>query len=113
MKTFLRILSFGNKVRSRLALFFIYSILGIIFGAFNIVLLIPMLQVLFKQDSNAINIPVIPNFSFSSDYLIQVFNHFFLTIVRDNGRPDALLFVCALIVVCVVLANIFRYLERV
>ncbi|HMI67184.1 MAG TPA: hypothetical protein VK517_14160, partial [Cyclobacteriaceae bacterium] len=98
MKTFLRILSFANDLVPRLVLFFTYSILGIIFGAFNIVLVIPMLQVLFNQTGNVINVEPVPDFSFSSDYLIKVFNHYFLTIVRDNGQQDALLFVCALIV---------------
>ncbi|HRI79368.1 MAG TPA: ABC transporter ATP-binding protein [Cyclobacteriaceae bacterium] len=113
MKTFLRILSYANKLQSRLVLFFVYSILGIIFGAFNIVLVIPMLKVLFKQGTGVVEVPVIPGFSFSSQYIIDVFNHYFLTIIRDNGRLDALLFVCALIVICVILANVFRYLERV
>jgi len=112
MKTFLRILSFANDLVPRLVLFFTYSILGIIFGAFNIVLVIPMLQVLFNQTGNVINVEPVPDFSFSSDYLIKVFNHYFLTIVRDNGQQDALLFVCALIVACVILANLFRYFER-
>lgn len=96
-----------------MVLFFVYSILGIIFGAFNIVLVIPMLKVLFKQGTGVVEVPVIPGFSFSSQYIIDVFNHYFLTIIRDNGRLDALLFVCALIVICVILANVFRYLERV
>ena len=113
MKTFFRILSYANHLKSRLVLFFVYSILGIIFGAFNIVLVIPMLQILFKQGVNAVEVPAMPGFSFSSKYIIDVFNHYFLTVVRDYGRLDALLFVCALIVVCVVLANIFRYLERI
>ena len=113
MKTFFRILSFANSLRSRLVLFFAYSILGIIFGAFNIVLVIPMLQVLFKQGSRDVEVPALPGFSFSSDYLIRMFNHFFLAVVRDHGRLDALLFVCALIVLCVVLANLFRYAERI
>ncbi len=113
MKTFYRILSYADHLKSRLVLFFIYSILGIIFGAFNIVLVIPMLQVLFKKGVNAIKVPAMPEFSFSSQYVIDVFNHFFLSIVSEHGRLDALLFICALIVACVVLANIFRYLERV
>lgn len=113
MKTFFRILSYADHLKSRLVLFFIYSILGIIFGAFNIILVIPMLQILFKQGIKAVEVPLMPGFSFSSQYIIDVFNHYFLSIVRDYGRLDALLFICALIVVCVVLANIFRYLERV
>lgn len=112
MKTFLRILSFANQLTLRMVLFFFYSILGIIFGAFNIVLVIPMLQVLFKQGT-VVDVPALPALSLSPNFLIQVFNHFFLGIIRDYGRLDALLFVCGLIVICVVLANMFRYLERV
>jgi ATP-binding cassette, subfamily B, bacterial MsbA len=112
MKTFLRILSYADQLVPRLIFFFAYSVLGIIFGAFNIVLVIPMLQVLFKQ-TNVTAIPAFPDFTFTSDFLVQVFNHFFLQIIHDYGRQDALLFVCALIVACVILANIFRYLERV
>jgi ATP-binding cassette, subfamily B, bacterial MsbA len=112
MKIFLRILSYANRLPRRLALFFFYSILGIVFGAFNIVLLIPMLSVLFDR-TKAVKIPPIPDFSLSINFVTDVFYHYFLTIVRDHGKLDALMFVCALIVICVVLANLFRYLERV
>ncbi len=96
----------------RLIWFFIFSVLGIIFGAFNIVLVIPMLQVLFSRNINE-PIPALPDFSISSDYLVGVFNHYFRQIIQDNGSLNALLFVCALIVLCVILANVFRFLERV
>jgi len=113
MNSFLRILSYANKLRTRLVFFFGYSILGIIFGAFNIVLVMPMLDVLFKETKNVPKIPPIPAFEFSTDYVIGVFNHYFIQIVVNNGALNSLLFVCALIVVCVILANLFRYLERV
>ncbi|MEJ0056713.1 MAG: ABC transporter transmembrane domain-containing protein [Bacteroidota bacterium] len=113
MKIFFRILSYARNIGQKLALFFTFSILGIIFGAFNIVLVVPMLDVLFKQDTTVLVVPEIPSFSFSPDYIVTVFNHFFFGIIRDRGQLDALLFVCALIVACVILANVFRYLERV
>ncbi len=112
MKIFFRILSYARNIKQKLALFFTFSILGIIFGAFNIVLVIPMLTVLFKKGSGSV-VPPIPSFSFSTDYIIQVFQHYFLGIIRDNGRVDALLFVIALIVVSIIFANFFRYMERV
>lgn len=112
MKIFFRILSYANKLPSRLVFFFIYSILGILFGAFNIVLLIPMLSVLFDRTS-ASAIPDLPDFELSTDFIKNLFNHYFLSIVKNYGRLDALIFVCLLIVACVVLANLFRYLERV
>lgn len=113
MKVFARILSFANRLRLRLPLFFFYSILGIIFGAFNIVLVIPMLKVLFDKSGGAVVVPPIPPMDLSTEYITGVFNHYFLFIIQDYGRLNALLFVCGLIVVCVVLANVFRYLERV
>jgi len=103
---------YANRLPRRLAFFFLYSILGIIFGALNIILVIPMLRVLFDRTTGAV-IPEIPDFELSIKYIETIFNHFFLTIIRDNGKLNALLFVCALIVICVLFANLFRYLERV
>ncbi len=113
MKVFFRVLNYANRLPRRLAFFFLYSILGIIFGAFNIVLVMPMLDVLFKQKENVLIVPPVPSFEFSSDYIVKVFNHYFTEIVVNYGPLNSLLFVCALIVVCVILANLFRYLERV
>ncbi len=113
MKVFLRILSYANRMRVRLPLFFFYSILGIIFGAFNIVLVIPMLNVLFDKTGVAESVPAMPDFSLSTGYVTGVFNHHFLGIVHDYGKLNALLFVCGLIVGCVIMANLFRYLERI
>ena len=112
MKTFLRILNYTPKIKLRLVWFFLLSILGIIFGAFNIVLVIPMLSVLFNTD-NKMEIPPVPEFSISADYITGIFNHYFYTVIHENGSLNALLFVCALIVACVFLANVFRFLERV
>lgn len=103
---------YANRLPRRLAFFFLYSILGIIFGALNIILVIPMLRVLFDRTTGAV-IPEIPDFELSIKYIETIFNHFFLTIIRDSGKLNALLFVCALIVICVLFANLFRYLERV
>ena len=113
MKIFFRVLSYAPNFGPQLVLFFLYSILGIIFGAFNIVLAMPLLSVLFKAKSQPVDIPPVPDFSLSVDYLVQTFNHYFIRIIVDYGPLDALLFVCALIMICVILANTFRYLERV
>lgn len=112
MNTFIRILSYSNQVVSRLVLFFVYSVFGVIFGLFNIILIIPMMSVLFDR-TKAIKVPEIPDFSMSMDYVKDIFYHYFLQIVQNYGKLDALLFVCAMIVGSVFLANVFRYLERV
>ncbi len=112
MKTFIRILNFTPHIVSRLVWFFSFSILGILFGAFNMVLVIPMLSVLFNSE-HAESVPPVPEFTFSADYITGIFNHYFLKIIEDQGRLQALLFVCALIVLCIFVANVFRFLERV
>ncbi len=113
MKVFFRVLSYADRLPRRLTFFFLYSILGIIFGAFNILLVMPMLDVLFKQTGNPTTIPAIPPFEFSFDFITGLFNHYFTAILKQQGPLNSLLFVCALIMVCVILANLFRYLERV
>ena len=113
MRIFQRILSFANRLQVRLPLFFFYSIMGIIFGAFNIVLVIPMLNVLFDRNVTETTVPPIPGFSFDTKYITGVFDHYYRLVIHDYGKLNALLFVCGLIVICVVLANLFRFLERV
>ncbi len=112
MNNFIRVLSYAHNIVPKLTQFFIYSILGVVFGVFNILLVIPMLSILFDT-TKALAVPEMPEFSFSSAYVKEAFYHHFLQIVNDQGKLNALLFVCALIVGCVFLANIFRYLERV
>lgn len=113
MKIFRRILSFSSRLNLRLPLFFFYALLGIVFGAFNIVLVIPMLSVLFDKSGGNLLVPPVPDFSFSTAWVTGLFEHYFRLVIQDYGKLNALLFVCTLIVVCVVLANIFRFLERV
>ena len=113
MDLLIRILSYSRNLTPRLVLFFIFMVLGIIFGAFNLVLIIPMLEVLFQGGDAAVNVPPLPEFSISSDYVLGLFNHYFMLVIDQYGAREALLFICGLIVLCVLLANTFRYLERV
>jgi len=77
------------------------------------VLVGPLLQVLFDRTKPVVVPPPLPEFSLSTDYIKGAFDHYFLGVVLEKGPHNALLFVCGLIVVCVVMANLFRYLERV
>ena len=113
MEIFIRILSYADFIIRRLVFFFLYSILGTIFSVFNIVLVIPMLKLLFSQSKSAIDVPPIPEFNFSPDYIIGLFNHYNLLVIRDYGQLNALLFICSLIVTSMIIGNLFRFLERV
>lgn len=112
MKTFFRILNYAPNLKIRFMWFFIFSTAGVIFTATTLVAVIPLLDVLFNQVETAV-IPAIPEkFSLTKDYFIDLFQHHFLRIIRENGKADALLFICAFIACTMFVGNSFRYLER-
>lgn len=111
MSIYLRILRYAPNLTPRLIQFFLYSVLAVLFSASYLGLVMPMLEVLF-DDKSADVIPPLPEFSFTFDFAKTYFRHHFVRIMVDYGRMDALLFVCVSIVICVFLANLFRYAER-
>ncbi len=113
MDIFFRILKYADFIVRRLGFFFLYAVLGSVFSVFNIVLFIPMLKLLFSQGKELIEVPPIPKFELSVDYVTKAFDHYNLIVIRDYGQLNALLFVCSLIVVSMIIGNLFRFLERV
>jgi ATP-binding cassette, subfamily B, bacterial MsbA len=113
MEVYLRILRYAPNLLPRLIQFLVYSVLGILFSVVNIALVIPMLNMLFGYSEGKTQaVTKLPDFSFSVDYLLDTFNYYFISIVRDRGPVDALLFICVSIIVSMIFTNLFRYLER-
>lgn len=113
MKIYLRILRYAPRLYSRLVQFLVYALLGIVFSVSYMGLAIPMLNVLFGYaEKHTVVVDSLPAFSFSIDYVLGVFNYYFNIVIRDYGPLNALLFICASIIVNVLLSNLFRYLER-
>src|SRR6478736_6856726 len=113
MKDFFRILSYSNKLTSRLIQFFGFSILGTVFSAVTLLVAIPMLDILFDKVQSSTVTPPLPDFEFSANYIKTLFKHYFITIINEYGKTDALLFICACITSSALLGNVFRYMERV
>src|SRR6188768_551932 len=114
MKTYLRILSYATNLVPRLIQFLIFSVLGTIFSVTNIALVVPLFGMLYQnRHNNAIEVPAhLPDFAFSVNYVVDVFNFYFLRVLRDNGPTNALLFICVLVIISILLKNIFQYIER-
>lgn len=112
MKTYWRLLSFARPLKKFVVPFFFTSLLASIFGILNFTLLIPLLKVLFKQGETArvAASAVPPQPRASVDYLIEVFNYHFQSILHTYGEWGALKFVCVIIIASVMLSNIFRYI---
>src|SRR5688572_1015671 len=114
MKVYLRILRYAPNLASRLIQFLIFSVFGIIFSVTNIALVVPMFGMLYQnRNSEVVTVPAsLPDFSFSINYGIDLFNFYFLRVIRDNGPTQALLFICVLVIISIVLKNLFQYMER-
>lgn len=111
MKIYFRILSYAPKLPSRLIKFFSFAVLGVIFNAIYLGLIYPLLDILFQQKEIA-RIPDPGPFRLSSDYIRDLFKYNFNELLRTQGDERALMVVCGLIVLFVLLANLFRYMER-
>jgi subfamily B ATP-binding cassette protein MsbA len=113
MKVYFRILRYVPNLGIRLAQFFGYSFLGIVFGVVNYALVIPLLDTLFGNTKDASNVALTrPVFEPSLDYATNLFNYHILATVRDYGIMQALLFICIALVLSMLVASVFRYMER-
>lgn len=112
MKVFFRIFKYANRLGFYFPQYVLFTILAVIFSAFNLVLLMPLMRVLFNQVDETLESAQVtpPDFSLSTEWLEESFQYYFSQIIIESGRESALLFVCIVIVASVFLANIFRYL---
>lgn len=115
MNTYLRILSYARPYRRYFPIYVIYTLLAIIFGLLNFTLLKPLFDVIFEQvePGDLTKYLSKPEFSFSIDYFMHLFNHYFLQISDTYGKFGTLLYVCLIIVISVFLSNLFTYLSGV
>lgn len=113
MKIYIRILGYARGLSRRMVKFFIFAILGVIFSAGYLALIMPMLKVLFNSGENPVVPPAPGKFEFSTEFAESFFNHHFIRLVHEHGAPTTLLFICLGIVLLMIIGNTFRYLERI
>ncbi|MCS4434826.1 ABC transporter ATP-binding protein [Aquiflexum gelatinilyticum] len=115
MNTYLRILSYARPYRRYFPIYVLYTLLAIIFGLMNFTLLKPLFDVIFEQAPQADISKYLskPDFSFSIDYFLTLFNYYFHQISEAYGKFGTLVYVCIIIVISVFLANLFTYLSGV
>nr|HPM31363.1 ABC transporter ATP-binding protein [Chryseolinea sp.] len=112
MRIFFRVLEYSNNLISKLIQFFVYSILGTVFGLITFAVAMPLIEALFDK-ANVTKISPLPSFELSTGYAIDAFNHFYTKTVMQYGKVDALLFICVCIIASTLLSSVFKYLERV
>ncbi|MCR9017315.1 ABC transporter ATP-binding protein [Aquiflexum gelatinilyticum] len=115
MNTYLRILSYARPYRRYFPIYVLYTILAIVFGLLNFTLLKPLFDVIFEQAPQADMSKYLnkPDFTFTIDYFLTLFNFYFHQISEAYGKFGTLVYVCIIIVISVFLANLFTYLSGV
>ncbi|XZF13566.1 ABC transporter ATP-binding protein [Chitinophagaceae bacterium MMS25-I14] len=104
MKKFTRIFGYLKDYKFQITLYFIFNVLGIVFGLFSLGALVPILNVLFLNGGTGT--------SGSGKDLLSVLNSAVSHIVKLYGSSTALLYICFGVVVLTVLKNLFLYLSR-
>ncbi len=115
MNTYFRILSYGKPWGIYIPQYVIFTLFYVVFSVINLVLLIPLLDVLFNQvDQETIGaVSQLPDFRLDVAYFKDFFNYYFLNIIREEGKIGALKYVCLIIVIASLFANLFRYFVSV
>ena len=114
MKTYFRLLSFAKPIGKFAAPYFLFTLLYALFNTVVFSLLMPVLNVLFKQqaENTSKKINQLPNFDWTFQYFSDLFNYHFNSYIQINGQKGALIFVAISLVLCVFLSNVFRYLSQ-
>ncbi|WPU93656.1 ABC transporter ATP-binding protein [Mucilaginibacter sabulilitoris] len=108
MKTYFRLLSFARPIGKFAVPYLLCTIFSVIFNTLNLALLAPLLTTIFDPKTATEVVPKPVNWLNplkDFEYFSHMANH-------EYGPLGALKFVCAAIVVSVLLSNLFRYLSQ-
>lgn len=113
MKTYFRLLGFAPSIGRYLPIYFVFSLLHIVFSQFNFVLIMPLLDLLFgKVESLPADMTAPGAFEFSIEYIKDYFNYYLRNIISRSGPYEALKTICVVVVSATFLSNVFRYLSQ-
>ena len=104
MKQYARIFQYLGAYKGKIVLYFLFTLLSILFSIVSIGMLMPFLQLIFTGSQTPIT-------AGSSNPVIQSVNDFLYNSTKANGKITTLGFICLLMVSFIILKNIFLYLS--
>lgn len=110
LKTYLRIISYITPFAQYAIPFLIFTLLSVVFGVLTFYMLVPMLEILFKQYNSIVEVPL-PEFALSKAYINNLMLYGYGKVKASNlwGPSGPLIVVCIIIIVSNLLSNIFKY----
>jgi len=107
VKSYWRIISYIKPYLGYAGLNVLFNLLTILFSLFTFAMLAPFLSLLFEKEKL---VTQAPEFSFSSDALIEYMNYLMSSMIIEKGELDALLFICMILLTAFFLRNLSRYM---
>ena len=112
MKIYFRLLSYARPIEKFAIPFFIFTVLSTAFNLLTFTLLIPILEILFKDEPSKMLIQQMPEFQLNFEYLRNFFYYTLHKVIQSHGKMGALEFVCGSFLASTILYNLFRYLSQ-
>lgn len=109
MNYFKKILYFAKPYKQYAVLNIIFNVLYAVFSTLSFIALIPVIQILFGETQELNTAPVWEGIAGIKDYVTDYFNYQVTLRVNEN-QTNALVFICAIVVVLFFLKNLFGYL---
>src|ERR1043165_329788 len=100
MKKISRILRYLKDYKGQIALYFLFSLLAVLFSLMSLGMLAPIMDVIFKQGTVA---------AAKNEGLTGEISGLIQSIVAESGKATALMYVCIAAVVFTLLKNVFLY----
>jgi len=104
MKQYARIFGYLKQYRGKIILYFLFTLLSIVFSIVSLGMLMPFLQLIFLGKNNSITAD-------SGNPVIEFVNTRLLQSIENNGMVTTLLLICILMLGFILLKNIFLYLS--
>jgi subfamily B ATP-binding cassette protein MsbA len=110
MKQYSRIFKYMAPFKGKIVLYFLFTVLSVIFSIISIGMLMPFMQVIFT-DSRPECVDCNQLGKTSGNFLIQSINDFLNQSLATNGKITTLAFICIFLVSFIILKNLFIYLS--
>ncbi len=102
MKQYSRIFQYLKAYKGKIFLYFLFTLLSILFSIISIGMLMPFMQLIFTGK---------PTLDISSNPVIQSVNDFLTNSINTRGKIKTLGYICLLMISFIILKNLFLYLS--
>src|SRR5215472_12255811 len=106
MKKYARIFAYLRNYIPQIILYFLFTVLSIIFSIISIGMLIPFLELIFNTGSSTLGALA----QQSGNPVVSFVRNILVNSIEHSGKLNTLLLICVFIVVSIFLKNLFLYL---